>query len=142
MVALFCPPFLFSFVVVVRLIRVIRAFQDPARLRSLLSARSRAALAEAGLDPDAVTLQEIQAVPELQEVVGQELRTVLRSAMLGGAPPRPDTAAVAPVHTAASLAGLPEPIDSPAGGRRLGVVLALALVGLGALAFVLADLLH
>ncbi|MEN8182632.1 MAG: hypothetical protein ABFS46_08865 [Myxococcota bacterium] len=66
-----------------RVIRVARMLRDPEQLRGLFSDEVRAALVEAGLDPDTVRLQEIQESPELARLVGDDLKRVLREAVLG-----------------------------------------------------------
>jgi len=140
----FLLPLVLFAVVARRVIRVSRQFRDPNRLRSFLSDHVRAALLEAGFDPDSVTLEEIQESEELQRLVAGDLRRVLYSLILGRLVPGSGDLSGArhltvgggsdvPMHqwnTQASMqAGqpfIPPPIDQPSGsGIRAAVVLAI-----------------
>jgi hypothetical protein len=135
-----------------RAIRVARQIRDPEQLRSLFSNDTRAALLEAGFDPDSVSMQEIQESEELARLIASDLRRVLRSVVLG-LPVRvsevsPDTARLR-LNKSSDLSmhrwstrtprwdghpPLPPPIDQTSGfGMR--VVVVLVIVGIIAAAF-------
>ena len=139
------PVVLFA-VAVRRMIRIGRLLRNPEQLRSLLSDETRAALLDAGLDPDSVDLQEIQESEELSNLIAADLRRVLRSLFLGGRLPdslgSPDAAHPGDPHAgprmpqwnagASDRAGqpvLPPPIDQPS-DPRVRLVVALAIAGL------------
>ena len=149
---LFLLPLVLFTVFVRRVIRVGRQLRDPERLRSLFSDDVRAALREAGLDPDSVSMQEIQKSEALTRLIAADLRWVLRSVVLGlplpqsgmsrDAPSLPmDDRSTLPTHGWSPRASggraaqphLPPPIDQSSGpGIRTGV--AFALLGLIAVA--------
>ena len=131
---LFALPLVFFSLMVHRVVRLGRLLRDPVRLRSLLSEEVRAALVEAGFDPDAVDLKEIQKSPELARLVAEDLRRLLRFSLLGlplrtarAAPARPSGAA----PSSAPPPGLPwlrpPPLHEPSGaGPRTASASALA----------------
>lgn len=80
---LFLIPVVLFVVAARRMIRIGRLIRDPEQLRSLLSDETRAALRDAGFDPDSVDLQELQESEELSTLVAADLRRVLRSLFLG-----------------------------------------------------------
>lgn len=135
-----------------RVIPLARRLRDPEQLGRLLSEDVRAALRRAGLDPDSVSIQEIQKSEQLTRLVAADLRRVLLSVVLG-LPQREPTGS--PRHMPDALpadegdsgaqrwsigtprqAGpleLPRPIEpSPVRGRR--AVAVLAILGLLAIA--------
>jgi hypothetical protein len=153
---LFLPPLVLFAVLVRRVVRIGRQLQDPERLRSLFSDELRAALREAGLDPDTVAMEEIQKSEELRRLLAADLRPVLRSIVLGlslpeagggsDAVPRrldhgsgPSTHGWSPRSSSRPAQPmLPPPIDQPS-GPGVRTVLVLAMVGLIALAIFVAG---
>ena len=149
------PVVLFS-LVVFRVIRLVRRFHDPEQLRSLLSDEARAAILEAGLEPDSISMQAIQENEQLSRLVAADLRRALRPLILGlrlSQPGRSRDAAslpsghdsAAPMYrsstgafTPARQPFLPAPIDQSSGSGRRAIV-ALAVVGLLAVAIFVAS---
>jgi hypothetical protein len=69
-----------------RVVRASQQFRDPEQLRLLFSDDVRAALREAGFDPDTIRVEEIQESEELQRLVADDLRRALRGVLLGRLP--------------------------------------------------------
>lgn len=76
-------PLLIFAVLVRRVVRVGRRLNDPEQLRLLLSDEVRAALLQAGFDPDSIRMEEIQESEQLQRLVANDLRRALRRAVMG-----------------------------------------------------------
>lgn len=128
-----------------RVMRVVQRLRDPEQLRSLLSEEVRAALLEAGIDPDSVSVAEIQKSEKLRRIIAPDLNRAFRSALLGRSLPESrvfrgtsrlptghDSGPASPrwSHRAASHVEqpqLPPPIDPPSGpGARVVVALVVA----------------
>lgn len=77
-------PFVLFFVVLRRVIRVVQTFRNPEKLRALLSPQVRQALLDGGVDPDAVTMQELQDDPKLLGIVSKDIQAALRREVVGG----------------------------------------------------------
>ncbi len=146
---LFLLPLVLFSVVVSRVIRLGRQLQDPEQLRSLFSDDVRAALLEANLDPDSVSMQEIQESEELSRLVAADLRRVLGSLVLGLRLPEsrvsPDAARLRQMHRwsteASRRAGQPlrpQPIGQSSGPEGRAIVV-LVIVGLIAVATFVAS---
>lgn len=145
------PPLLVFAVLARRVIRLGRQLRDPEQLRSLFSDGVRAALLEAGLDPDSVSIEEIQASEELARLVAADLQRVLRSSVLGlrlpqsrvspqAAHRRMDDESALSMHRWSTRASkqaeqpfLPPPIDQPS-SPGIRTVVVLVIVGLLAVA--------
>ena len=80
---LFLLPVALFALVAGRVIRLVRQFHDPEQLRSLLSDEARAAILEAGLEPDSISMQAIQENEQLSRLVAADLRRALRPLILG-----------------------------------------------------------
>lgn len=134
-VVLFLLPLVLIATVARRAIRVVRLLRNPEQLRSLFSDGFRAAIVDAGLDPDTVTLEEIQGSPELSGLAAADLRRALQSSILGFRPAGSRSSAPAlRVRTGdRDPVLLPGPIDAPPGAPLR--ILALGVIaGLVALA--------
>ena len=128
-----------------RVIAAMRQLRDPEQLRRLLSEDVRAALRAADVDPDSLSLEDIQQSERVGRLVGHDLRRVVRDALLGGwvSPGGAATPAALGTHTSLPSPetlrppGLPPPIDRPSGsGARAGIALAM-VAALGAAVFYL-----
>jgi hypothetical protein len=144
-------PLLIFAVLVRRVVRVGQQLRDPEQLRLLFSDEVRAALRQAGFDPDTIRMEEIQESEQLTRLVADDLRRALRGAVLGRGPAETHTTPRTPgpeVRPAPGLAhrgwggrgsdrtgqlGLPPPID-PRSGPPPIALLALAVAALVAVA--------
>jgi hypothetical protein len=140
---LFLLPAVAVVVAMRRAVRIARVLRQPAAVGSLLSPRVRAALSEAGLNPDALDAERLRSNEKLAQLVAGDLRRALGSAIFGVRRHSPEFSDTVTAPTAVPIAapgllasrdpsrplGLPPPIDLVSRGRpRTITVLAIAIV--------------
>lgn len=76
-------PFVVFALVFRRVVGVIQLFQDPDALRGLLSEPVRAAIREAGLDPDTIEMEDLEGREELAQRIAADLKPQLYSRVFG-----------------------------------------------------------
>jgi cell division protein FtsB len=131
-------PVLFIFLFVRRAKRLIRVMQNPEQLGQLLSQSVRAALAEAGLDPDRLELAQLRQLedgPALQQRIRSELHVVFKRLLSARAGDLlPSTVGASPMVAPVSLSGTaavmnrPLPIDHASRRRSPVPVVAIAVI--------------